>query len=325
VPAATGSNRDRVISELAAAPRQAPCGRPAGLGYNVAKLTGGHIMFEKFSRSWSLVKASAAVLRSDKELLLFPLLSTIAAILVVASFITPVVALGWGEALFADEDPSPAFWAWMFIFYVVQYFIIFFFNSALVGAALIRLRGGDPTVGDGLRIAFSRVHVIFGYALIAATVGLLLRMLEERLGFVGRMVIALVGVAWTVATFLTVPVLVSRDVGPLDAVKESAALLKRSWGENLIGNTGIALAFAFIWAGLIFAGILGMGAAAASGSGALMATLGVLFLLALVLTALIQAALQGIYSAALYRYAAEGEAAGEFAGDTLANAFRVKA
>ncbi|HRQ64102.1 MAG TPA: DUF6159 family protein [Xanthomonadaceae bacterium] len=282
-------------------------------------------MSGRFSRSWGLVKASASVLRSDKELLLFPLLSTIAAIVVVASFMTPVIALGWGEAVFADEDPGPVFWAWMFIFYVVQYFIIFFFNSALVGAALIRLRGGDPTVGDGLRIAFSRIHVIFGYALIAATVGLLLRMLEERLGFIGRIVVAFVGVAWTVATFLTVPVLVSRDIGPLDAVKESAALLKRTWGENLIGNAGIAVAFTLVWVVLAVVGVGVMVAAAASGSAALMVVLGALLLLAFVLTALIQAALQGIYSAALYRYAAEGEAGVGFTGDALSGAFRIKA
>ncbi len=282
-------------------------------------------MAGKFARSWSLVKASASVLKSDKELLLFPLMSTVAALLVVASFVTPVFALGWAERIGAEEDPGAAFYAWMFVFYVVQYFVIFFFNSALVGAALIRLRGGDPTVGDGLRIAFSRIGVIFGYALIAATVGLLLRMLEERLGFIGRIVIAMVGVAWTLATFLTVPVLVSRDVGPIEAVKESAALLKRSWGENLIGNVGIALVFGLMWAALILGGMAIMMAAAASGSGVLMATLGALLLLALVLMALIQAALQGIYSAALYRYASEGEAGGGFDADTLANAFRIKA
>lgn len=282
-------------------------------------------MAGKFARSWSLVKASASVLKSDKELLLFPLMSTIAAVLVVASFITPVFALGWAESIGADEDPGAAFYAWMFVFYVVQYFVIFFFNSALVGAALIRLRGGDPSVGDGLRIAFSRIGVIFGYALIAATVGILLRMLEERMGFIGRIVIAMIGMAWTVATYLTVPVLVSRDVGPLDAVKESAALLKRSWGENLIGNVGIALVFGVVWVALILAGTAIMIAAAASGSAALIVTLGALLLFALVLTALIQAALQGIYSAALYRYAAEGEAGEGFSADTLSSAFRIKA
>ena len=54
-------------------------------------------MFDKISRSWTLVKASAAVLRSDKELLLFPVISSIAALLVAATFLVPVVGLGLFE------------------------------------------------------------------------------------------------------------------------------------------------------------------------------------------------------------------------------------
>src|SRR5690606_3590144 len=108
-------------------------------------------------------------------------------------------------------------------------------------AAMMRLDGCVPTVPDGLRIARSKWVQILGYAAIAATVGLLLRAIEERAGFVGRIVVGLIGVAWTVATFLTVPVLVARDVGPVEAVKESATLLGRTWGENLIGNGGLGL------------------------------------------------------------------------------------
>src|SRR6185437_7963968 len=92
----------------------------------------------------------------------------------------------------------------------------------------------------------AKLPQIFGYALIAATVGLLLRMIQERLGLIGRLVVGFIGLAWTVATFLVVPVLASKDVGPVDAVKESVELLKRSWGENLIGNGGIGIVFGLL-------------------------------------------------------------------------------
>jgi hypothetical protein len=108
-----------------------------------------------------------------------------------------------------------------FLFYLSQYFVIFYFNAALVGAAMIRLEGGDPTVADGLRIAKSKIAVILGYALTAATVGRLLRTLQGRVGFIGRIAVGLLGVGWTIATYLVVPVLVNRDVGPIDAIKES--------------------------------------------------------------------------------------------------------
>ena len=84
---------------------------------------------------------------------------------------------------------------------MLAYFVAIFFNTALVGAAMIRMDGGNPTLRDGLAIARSRVGRIFGYAVIAATVGLLLQALEQRVGWVGRFVIKLIGVTWTLATF----------------------------------------------------------------------------------------------------------------------------
>ena len=150
--------------------------------------------------------------------------------------------------------PPPASPSCAFVFYVLAYFVAIFFNTALVGAAMIRMDGGNPTLRDGLAIARSRVGRIFGYAVIAATVGLLLQALEERVGWVGQFVIKLIGVAWTLATFLVVPVLVTRDVGPIDAVKESAALLRETWGENLIGTVGLGLAFAAAYLVVLLAG-----------------------------------------------------------------------
>src|SRR5436190_20997866 len=123
-------------------------------------------MFEKFSRSWELVKASAAVLRSDKELLVFPVLSGIAAMVLMATFVLPIFAL----RLF--EHGNGALGAILgLLFYFCSYTLAFFFNSALVGAALIRLEGGDPTVADGLAVARSRIASILGCRAVAAPTG----------------------------------------------------------------------------------------------------------------------------------------------------------
>src|SRR5690606_34942475 len=209
----------------------------------------------KFARSWALARASMAVLRSDKELLVFPLVSTAAALIVAVTFILPMFGLGMFRNLEAEGGGMPLmFYPWLFCFYLVQYFVIFFFNSALVGAAMIRLDGGDPTVSDGLRIGRGKWRQILGYAAIAASVGLVLRALEQRAGFLGRIVIGFIGVAWTLATFLTVPVLVARDIGPVDAVKESASLLKQTWGESLIGNGGIGLVLGLFNVALMLVG-----------------------------------------------------------------------
>jgi len=278
----------------------------------------------RFARSWALVKASASVLRSDRELLVFPLLSAICTLLVAATFIAP---LAFGGAFARLDDGHAPAWLWPvgFLFYLSQYFVIFFFNAALVGAARIRLDGGDPTLADGFRLAAARWPQILGYAAIAATVGMVLRAIQERAGLIGRWVAGLLGLAWTVASFLAVPVLVNENVGPVDAVRRSVDLLKRTWGENLVGNAGIGIVFGLI----TFAWIaLGMGLvvlAANNGSALFAVTVGALVVVGLLLLGLVQSALQGVYAAALYRYAETGDAGVGFEGALVADAFRVKA
>ncbi|MDC8013173.1 DUF6159 family protein [Tahibacter soli] len=281
-------------------------------------------MIEKFKQSWELMKASAGVLRADKELLLFPALSALCCLIVAATFFVPAAFAGLFEH-FSRDKIDPVLAVLGFLFYLVQYFVIIFFNTALVGAAMIRLRGGDPTVADGFRIAMSKLPAILGYALISATVGIILRALQERAGFIGRWIVGLIGAAWTVATFLVVPVLVSNDVGPVDAVKRSVELLKKTWGENLIGNVGVGLVFGVLMFATVMGGVLLIMAAASAKSGALVVTAVALMFFAIVVLSLIQAALSGIYAAAIYRYAEEGEIGGGFDRELVAHAFRVKA
>ena len=134
----------------------------------------------------------------------------------------------------------------------------------------------------------------------------------------------LIGVAWTLASFLVVPVLVSRDIGPLDAVKESALLLKKTWGENLIGQGGVGLVFGLVFFALIIVGGAGIIGAATTGNGVLIGLMVALLIVALLVAALVQAALSGIYSAALYRYAVGAGDSEGFNAQLLGQAFRTK-
>jgi hypothetical protein len=277
----------------------------------------------RISNSFALVKASANVLRLDKELMVFPLMSAIATVLVAASFIAPVFMIG--PEIFAEGgNGGYAGYVFGFAFYVVQYTVIFFFNAALVGAALIRLDGGDPTVSDGLAIASKRMGSILGYAVIAATVGMVLRFIQERTGIIGRIVTGLIGLAWTLTTYLTVPILVTKDIGPIDAVKESAAIFKRTWGEQVVGNFGMGfavflmgLSWTLVSCALVFFSIGVVGNVPLT-----VLAVGVT-VLGYVLLALFASALNGIYTAALYRYAMTGDT-GQFDARIMGNAFRPK-
>ena len=276
---------------------------------------------ERFRRSWRLAQASWAVLRADRELLLFPLMSFIALVAIVITFAVPIgLTVGLSERQF-DENSVVGI-VLGFVFYVVAYTVMFFFNTALVGAAMIRLEGGDPTVNDGLRIASARLPAIVGYAIIAATVGMILRTIAERTGFIGAIIIGFIGLAWSVLTFLVVPVLVVEKVGPVGAVKRSGALLRKTWGEQIIGGTGIGVIFTLIALLAIIAGTV-LAVAFATFSWQLTVLAVIATVLAVGAITLVGAALSGIYTASLYRYATTGDA-GAFGTDAMTAAFKEK-
>jgi uncharacterized Tic20 family protein len=283
-------------------------------------------MFQRLSNSWELIKSSAAVLRSDKELLIFPIISFIASLVVMATFALPMFLAGLFEAMVADTWGPAKIVGYIvaFLFYLTQYFVIIFSNTALVGAAMIRLKGGDPTVSDGIRIAFERIGTIFGYAVISATVGVILRWLQEK-GVLGRIAASLFGLAWNLATFLVVPVLVVENIGPLDAVKRSASLLKQTWGEQIVGNFGIGTIFGLLTFVLIILSVPVIAlVGATTESLVLVALLVCLVVILLVGLGLVSSALSGIYAAALYRYAAEGQASGHFNPQLMQDTFKPK-
>lgn len=283
-------------------------------------------MFTKLSNSWELIKESAGVLRADKELIVFPIVSSIGVLIVTATFFVPVVLSGIADGILtggSGQMTSIGFVV-LFAFYVAQYFVIIFANSALVGAALIRLRGGDPTLSDGFRIAFSHIGTILGYALIASTVGMILRALaQNRQSFLGRMVISLIGMAWNMATFLVVPVLVVEDVGPVNAIRRSTQLLKQTWGEQIVGNFGIGTVFGL--ASIAYALVLGipLGYLAVNfNAPALFLILIALLVVGFLILGLLSSTLSGIFAASVYRYAAEGASDAFIRPELVQNAFQ---
>ncbi|MDQ7036519.1 MAG: DUF6159 family protein [Anaerolineae bacterium] len=205
-------------------------------------------MFGSFSRSWQLVKASWAVLKADKELILFPIISSITLVIVSIIMFIPsaIIAFSLDVAGLGEGGAGILGYIGLFISYFVSYTIIIYFNTGLIGAAMIRLDGGDPTLSDGFRIANERISKILAYAAISATVGVILRIIEERAGFIGDIIASIIGFAWNLATFLVIPVLVSTDMGPIEAVKHSGSLLKKTWGEQITGNFSIGGIFFFV-------------------------------------------------------------------------------
>jgi hypothetical protein len=266
---------------------------------------------ERIKRSWELVKASWEVLKQDKELVLFPIISGVIMFFVTLTFLIPTLLGNILDGIFVNGMPIFGYIV-LFLFYLVQYTVVYFNSTALVGAAMIRLRGGDPKVKDGLSIAWSHILPILGWALVSATVGLILNALSnnsKKRGRGGKSLIAsLLGAAWNVLTFLVVPVLAVEGLGPIEAIKRSWELLKRSWGEQISGKLSIGLIFGLIGVGggLLLAGA-GIGLSILLESIIPVIIFGIVLFLFIVILSLLNSTLSSIFSAAVYAYAAEGQ------------------
>ncbi|HOE69452.1 MAG TPA: DUF6159 family protein [Brevefilum sp.] len=266
---------------------------------------------ERIKRSWALVKASVEVLKLDKELLIFPLISSIVMIFITLTFLIPTLVGNVLDTIFDTGMPVFGYMV-LFLFYLVQYTVVFYNNTALVGAAMIRLRGGDPTVRDGYKIANQRIVPILGWALISATVGLILNMIsgnsENKRRGLGGLIASILGAAWNVLTFLVVPVLAVEGLGPIKAIQRSWELLKRSWGEQISGTLSIGLIFGLIGiAGGMLMIDIGVALSFWLKSIIPIIIFGVLLLLFIMVISLLSSTLSGIFSAAVYAYAADGQ------------------
>ena len=275
-------------------------------------------MFESIGRSIALIKASWEVLRNDKELLLFPVLSGIVCIIITASFLIPAVLMGVG--LKTEHQNSPLVYVGIFLFYLVTYFVVIFFNAGLVACANIRLTGGDPTFSDGISAAKQNIGQIFVWALISATIGLVLQAIRDNNNFVAQIISSMIGVAWSLLTFFVIPVMIIEKRGTIESIKESASLFKRTWGETVIGQGGVALIFLLIAIiALIPVTLLMM-----TGVGEIMIAAVSLYLLLLIILFVIANAMQGIYNTALYLYAKNGTVPSVFSKELIEQAFRQK-
>jgi len=260
----------------------------------------------------SLAKASWQVLLSDKELMLLPVMSTIASIIIAATFFLPIVL--------SETEGGPVVYAISLLVYFLLSFVVIYFNTALVAAAYERLAGGDPTLGSALAEANRHLPVILGWSAVSATVSMILKQLEERAGIIGAIVGRIAGLAWTLVTFLVIPVFVIEGLGVMDSIKRSAEIFKSTWGENMAANVGFGILGFLAMLPLILLVFLG----AAAGSGAVLGVTVGLAVLGAILISVTMATLSGIFQTALYMYATMGEVPGPFVGTNLAGAFRPK-
>lgn len=277
----------------------------------------------RIARTFDLIGESFAVLMSDKELLWFPVFSGIACISVSVVMLSggALVMLPQLRAMRAAGSAPPnlsqGMWFGLLLFYLVNYIIVIYFNVALVGVAYDRLGGGKANLNDGLEIAWKHKGVILQWALLDATVGILLRALEERMGWLSRLMGDFIGIAWNLATYFIVPILAVEDLGPAEALSRSAGLFRETWGEELAGGFSFGLIFALLALPGALLPIYGSTRGRSEAiAGTLLAIVYWLFL------GVVSSAVQGVFNAALYRYATTKDVPPGFSSGSLQGAWQ---
>lgn len=266
---------------------------------------------ERIGRSFALVRQSYRILMQDRELMVLPLMSGAATIVVVLG-----VVFGFGIPMREPERLEAAAYGPIFLIYVTSYAIAIFFQAAVVAGATERMRGGDPTVGSALAAAWRRKGAILLWAIVAATVGMVLRIIQERVAIVGKIIVGIIGVAWTLATIFIVPVLVLEEHSTRGSFDRSVRVFRKTWGETVAG--GVTLGAATICAWLTLVAVSGLTAWLA-GPVAI-----VVFFAGAVSLSVFFSALQGVYLASLFRYATEGVVADGFDSTLFRHAFPPK-
>ncbi|MBK7033773.1 MAG: hypothetical protein IPH49_11045 [Ignavibacteria bacterium] len=289
----------------------------------------------RFRTGIVILRESWNVLRQDAELIWFPVMSSLASVVIVAliiatGFLIPSIG-DWVLSLLADSSSDAMIslgpvlaLAICFCVYYLLHFVVIYFNTALVSCVLMRFEGGDPTVMDGIRMANARIPQILAWTLLSAGVGTILSAIEQRLGSVGSIIMKLIGVAWTVAVYFVIPVIAAEGLGPIDAVKRSAQLLRKSWGEGLVGNIGLGVVTGIAFLCLMAFAALALWGFSVLGSTFLIVTTLALIVVGTLVLSILSSTLGQIFLAGLYRYATTGNVAMGFTAESFQGAFKKK-
>jgi len=273
------------------------------------------------SRGWALTKQSWGVLKSDRSLVIFPKLSAIFALIAVAVIWLPTASMSGVLAGEAINEHDPVYYIAAAATAYVSTFIAVFFNVALAACAVRSLRGEDTTVGERIRAAMQRLGPILGWTLVAATIGLVLRLLQDRIPLAAKIAVWIAGAAWAVATFFVIPVLALERSGPWQSIKRSVAVVKARWGEGATGTVAISAVTVLVVVIVMVGGAACAIVLFAAGLQQLAIAVIAIAVAAVIVVSIVSSALTEIFRVAVYQYAVTGATPGAFDNALLQNAF----
>lgn len=236
--------------------------------------------FDRLSNGWKIAMSSFKVLKENKQLIVFPILSGISLIILTGLFsIGILAAVDWD----IDNLNTEGFTHYLlaFGFYLINYFVIVFFNMALIHCTRLYFKGEEVTIEKGLKFSMSRLGVILSWAIFAATIGTILKAIQENAGILGKIITGIIGIVWNIAVFFVVPIIAYEGLGPIAAFKRSSQLMKQKWGESLAGTFSLGL-ISFIGILIVCIPLFFIGAAFHVLAGIILAVLGAFVVMAII-------------------------------------------
>lgn len=280
----------------------------------------------KFKASKTIVRESWNVLRQDKEILWFPVLSAIASIfaLTVFSGILFVTAVSGGVDFFSTAQESlttTVSYAVLFVYYLVMFFIVSFFQAGVYTIVHGRFNGQDLSFSDGMKGATDNVGKIFLWSLISATVGVILQIIADRSKLLGKIVAWLLSAAWGILTFFSLPSLIIGRTSVRQSFSDSASVIRKTWGETIIVNIGVGLFFSLL---IVIEIIFAVGVVVLVPSFGVLLGVAVLSIIYWIVLAVVSSSLGAIFKLALYEYATTGKIPQGFSPEIIQNAVSKK-
>jgi len=267
------------------------------------------IKIGKFKASRIIVKESWNVLKQDKEIMWFPVISTILTLIVLGAMAAYFyfMLLGGSSTEFkideSKEISNIIIYGTIFIYYLVIFFIANFFQSALFIIVQGRFSGQDLNFSDGMQGAGKYVGKIFIWSLISATVGIILNAISNKFKMVGRILANILGAAWEILTYFSLPALVIGNLGIKDSFKESASMIKKTWGETLIVSFGVGLFFVAV---VVLGLVLSVAITIMAPTTYVVVSVAVVFTIFYIAMMLLATTLSSIFKLALFNYARTG-------------------
>jgi hypothetical protein len=268
----------------------------------------------KWADGKSLSNKSWGLLKENKYFLWFPIMGLLLSMI-------PLVILGSGALALAALGMNVLAIVVGFIGLILINFAFTISGAAMVAAVDEELSGRDSTLGYGFRKAFRRLGPLLVWSVIRAVVSALLGLLRGNGGaaaVAGNVLAAIGAAAWSIVTFFVTPYIMLKGLSAVPALKASVHMVREKWGTQVTGGVRIGLRLLVITLPAI-ALIVG-GLVLLNGSGASV-SLGLVLLavgsILLMISALLSAALQAIFSVALFHFTTGEGGYGPFTPEEL--------